>query len=65
MTWGVVHPKTVKIIVLLLRLFSSKDEFSLKKIVESEDQTSKHPDDVIEEIAEDGPKTSFHILATM
>ena len=40
------------------RLFSSKDEFSLKKIVESEEQTSRHPDDVIEEIAEDGPKTS-------
>ena len=47
------------------RLFSCKDEISLKKIMESEDQTSRHPDDVIEEIAEDGPKTSFHILATM
>ena len=47
------------------RLFSSKDEFSLKKIVESEDQISRHRDDVIEGIAEDGPKTSFHILATM
>ena len=47
------------------RLFSNKDEFSLKKIGESEDQSSRHPGDVIEEIAEDGPKTSFHILATM
>ena len=26
--------------------------------MESEDQTSRHPDNVIEEIAEDGPKTS-------
>ena len=40
------------------RLFSSKDEFSLKKIVESQDQTSRHPGDVIEKNAVDGPKTS-------
>ena len=37
-------------------LFSCKDEFSLNRIVESEDQTSKHPDAtcIVEEIAKDG-----------
>ena len=39
-------------------LFSCKDEFSLNRIGESEDQTSKHPDAM--EIAKDG-----HILASM
>ena len=42
-------------------LFSCKDEFSLNRIVESEDQTSKHPDAMVEEIAKDGPNTISYL----
>ena len=44
-------------------LFSCKDEFSLNRIVESEDQTSKHPDDMVEEIAKHGPNTISYLPA--
>ena len=44
-------------------VFSCKDEFSLNKIVESEDQTSKHPDAMVEEIAKDGPNTISYLLS--
>ena len=44
-------------------LFSCKDEFSLNRIVESEDQTSKHPDAMVEEIAKDGPNTISYLPA--
>ena len=44
-------------------LFSCKDEFSLNRIVENEDQTSKHPDAMVEEIAKDGPNTISYLLA--
>ena len=44
-------------------LFSCKDEFSLNRIVESEDETSKHPDAMVEEIAKDGPNTISYLPA--
>ena len=44
-------------------LFSCKDEFILNRIVESEDQTSKHPDAMVGEIAKDGPNTISYLPA--
>ena len=47
-------------------LFSCKDEFSLNRIGESEDQTSKHPDAMVEEIAKDGQilsHTCQHVMS--
>ena len=44
-------------------LFSCEDEFSLNRIVESKDQTSKHPDAMVEEIANDGPNTISYLPA--
>ena len=40
-------------------LFSCKDEFSLNRTVESEDQTSKHSDAMVEEIAKDALRHSI------
>ena len=44
-------------------LFSCKEEFSLNRIVESEDQTSKQPDAMVEEIAKDDPNTISYLPA--
>ena len=44
-------------------LFSCKDEFSLNRIVESEDQTFKHPDAMVEEIANNCPITCQHVMS--
>ena len=44
-------------------LFSCKDDFSLKKIVESEDNTSTHPDGVVDEIVQAGPNTISYLPA--
>ena len=35
----------------------------INRIVDSEDQTSKHPDAMVEEIAKDGPNTISYLPA--
>ena len=46
-----------------LSLFSCTDKFSLNRIMESEDRTSKNRDAMVEEIAKDGPNTISYLPA--